>query len=146
MRLFAMFAAAASVLSSAETKIALEKLPAAVQAAVKEQTKHATLLGITTEKAKGKTVYEAETTVAGQKRDILFASDGSVIETEEEVDMNSLPTAARAAITKRAGGGAVTKVEKLTAGPTVSYEAAVRRRSGKVFEIGVNADGTPHKD
>jgi len=69
-----------------------------------------------------------------------------VIETEDEVDLDSIPAAAKAAIQKRATGGAITKVEKLTAGSTVSYEAAIKTKAGRNIEVGVNADGTPHKE
>jgi uncharacterized membrane protein YkoI len=130
----------------AETKVKLESLPAAVQAAVKEQTKNGTLVGLSKETEKGKTQYEVETTVNGKSRDVTLDNTGSVVEVEEEVDISAIPAAAKAAFEKRAAGGAITKVEKLTAGAVVSYEAAITLKSGKKTEVGVNADGTPHKE
>ena len=41
---------------AAEKKVKFEELPPAVQAAVKEQTKNATLVGLSTEKQKGNRV------------------------------------------------------------------------------------------
>lgn len=130
----------------AETKVKLESLPAAVQNSVKEQTKSATIVGLSKEIEKGKTMYEVETKVNGKTRDLLLDAAGAVVETEEEVDIESIPAAAKAAIVKRAGKAAVVKVEKLTKGSDVSYEAALKSKSGKGSEVGVNADGTPHKE
>jgi len=41
-----------------EKKVKLEELPAAVQAAVKEQMRNALLVGLSTEKEKGETTHE----------------------------------------------------------------------------------------
>jgi len=131
---------------AAEKKVKFEELPPAVQAGVKEQTKNATLVGLSTEKQKGKTVYEAETRIGGRSRDLLLDQTGSVIETEEEVDMESIPAPARSAIQKRAAGGTISKVEKVTAGAAIRYEAAIRTKSGKTVEYAVNADGMSHKE
>jgi hypothetical protein len=132
---------------SAETKVKLEDLPAAVQHSLTEQTKTATIVGLTKEVEKGKTVYEVETKINGKTRDLLLDASGSVIETEDEVGVDSIPASAKAAILKRAGpGGTIQKVEKVTAGSNVSYEAAIRTRSGKSIEAGVNADGSFHKE
>lgn len=136
----------AGSLFAAENKVKLENLPPAVQAAVKEQTKNATLLGLSTEKEKGKTMYEVETQVNGKGRDLMLDETGKVVETEEEVDIDNIPTAAKTAIRKRAAGGTVTKVEKLTAGSAISFEAAIKTRAGKNIEVGVNADGSRHKE
>jgi uncharacterized membrane protein YkoI len=131
---------------AAEKKVRFEELPPAVQAVVKEQTKNATLVGLSTEKQKGKTVYEVETRIGGKSRDLLLDQTGSVIETEEEVDMESIPAPASSAIQKRAAGGTISKVEKVTAGAAISYEAAIRMKSGKTVEYAVNADGMSHKE
>ena len=131
---------------AAETKVKVEDLPAPVQNTVKEQTKNATLVGLKEEKEKGKTVYEVETKGAsGKTRDLLLDSTGALIETEEEIDLDAIPAAANAAIQKRLAGGTIRKVEKITKGSSVSYEAAIKTKSGKNAEIGVNADGSPHK-
>ncbi|HVW12071.1 MAG TPA: hypothetical protein VHC90_26010 [Bryobacteraceae bacterium] len=131
---------------AADTKVKLENLPPAVQAAVKEQTKNATLVGLSTEKENGKTTYEVETKVNGKSRDLELDKTGALLETEDEVDINTIPAAAKAALQKRAGAGTITKVEKVTAGSSISYEAAIRTKAGKSTEAAVNADGTPHKE
>src|SRR5712672_1868503 len=75
----------------AETKVKMADLPPAVQAAVKEQTKNATLVGLSKEKEKGKTMYEVETKVAGKTRDLLLDSTGVVVEVEEQIEMSAVP-------------------------------------------------------
>ncbi len=138
---FFLFTAAAV----ADTKVKMEDLPAAVQKAVKEQTRSADLVGLSKEVEKGKTMYEVETKVNGKSRDLLLDSTGAVVEVEEEVDLNSVPAAAKAAIEKKAAGGTIKKVETVTKGSAVSYEAAIKTKAGKNIEVGVNADGSVHK-
>ncbi len=135
----------AAALSAADTKMKLEDLPAAVQTTVKEQTKAATLSGISKEVEKGKTLYEVETKVGAKTRDLMLSAAGEVLSVEEEVDLESIPAPAKAAFQKRAAGGTVQKVEKVTAGSKVSYEAAIQLKSGKKIEQAVNADGSLHK-
>ena len=129
----------------AESKIKMEDLPPAVQKAAKEQTKNATIVGLSKEVEGGKTVYEIETKVNGKTRDLLLDQTGAVLEVEEEVDLNSLPAAAREAIQQKIGGGKLKKVEAVTKGSRVSYEASYVGKLGKTSEIAVNADGTAHK-
>ena len=131
---------------AAEKKVKLESLPAAIQAAIREQTKGATLVGVSTEVENGRTTYEVETKINGKSRDLELDQSGKVVEAEDEVDLDSIPPAAKAALQKRAAGGAILKVEKLTAGSSVSYEAAIKTKAGKKIEAGVNADGSPHKE
>ena len=66
----------------AETKVKMTDLPLAVQAAVKEQTKTATLVGLSKEKERGKTVYEVETKMNGKTRDLLIDATGAIVEIE----------------------------------------------------------------
>jgi uncharacterized protein with beta-barrel porin domain len=129
----------------AESKVKMEDLPLAVQKTAKEQSKNATLAGLSKEVEGGKTVYEIETKVNGKSRDLLVDATGAVIEVEEEVEMNSLPAAAQEAIRQKIGGGKLKKVEAVTKGSSVSYEASYVGRLGKSSEITVNADGTAHK-
>lgn len=130
---------------AADTKVKMEDLPAAVQAAVKEQAKSATVVGLAKEIENGKTMYEVETKVNGKTRDLLLDSTGAVVEVEQEVDLSSIPAAAKAAIEAKAAGGTIKKVETVTKGSAVSYEAAIQTKTGKNIEVAVNADGSVHK-
>ncbi len=129
----------------ADQRVKLQDLPQAVQKSVKEQTANATLLGLSKEVENGKTMYEIETKVNGKGRDLLVDKTGAIVEVEEVVDLSAIPASAKAAIEKRAAGGTIKKVESVTHGSTVSYEAAVRTKTGKNVEVDVNADGSVHK-
>src|ERR1700719_1818206 len=103
----------------AESMVKMENLPPAVQKAAREQSKNATLVGLSKEVEGGKTVYEVETKVNGKTRDLLLDQSGAVVEIEEEVDLNSLPPAAKEAIQQKLAGRKLKKVESVTKGSTV---------------------------
>jgi uncharacterized membrane protein YkoI len=121
--------------------VKMKDLPPAVQRTVQEQSKGATLRGLSTEVEHGKTIYEVEMTVNGHGKDVSMDASGTVIEVEEEVALGSIPAAARAAIEKAAAGGKIAKVEKVTGEKEVAYEAALRK-DGKRSEVRVSADGS----
>lgn len=131
---------------AADTKLAVDRLPAAVLTAAKEHAGGATILGASTEKEHGRTTYEVETKQDGKSRDLTFDEKGSLLEVEQEVDLDSLPAAAKEAIQKKLAGGTVKKVESVSHGSVTSYEADVTSKSGKNREVAVNADGSPHKE
>ena len=132
-------------LAPADTKIQRKDLPAAVQKAMDENTQGAQIKGYSKEIEKGKTTYEVETTVNGHGRDMEFDSTGKLLEVEEEIALDKAPAAVRAAIEKAATGGKVNKVESVTKGATVAYEASITK-SGKKSEVRFNADGTKGKE
>lgn len=133
-----------SCVSAAEVKVKMSDLPRAVQAAVQEQSKGATVRGLTKEVENGKTEYEAELTVSGHNRDVSFDTAGKVIAVEDEVPLSSVPGAARAAIQKAAEGGTVRKVELVKENGKTFYEASIKK-GGKSSEIQVDAGGAPIK-
>jgi uncharacterized membrane protein YkoI len=133
-------------MSGTESKLKLAELPHAVQAAAKQQAKTSAIVGFSKEFENGQTLYEIETRVGGKSRDLLVDKTGRIIEIEQEIDLSTIPEAARAAIQQRSAGGRVTKTESVTHGAQVSYEATVKTKAGKTQEIAVNADGTVHKE
>jgi hypothetical protein len=68
-----------TVAIAAEVRVKMSDLPPAVQGAVKEQSKGATVRGLTKETENGRTEYEAELTVNGHNRDVSFDASGNVI-------------------------------------------------------------------
>ena len=126
-------------------KMKVQDLPAAVRQTVTEQTTNATLVGLTKEVEKGKTVFELETRKPnGQTRDLMIDTTGAVLSVEEEVALDSLPAPAKAAIEKSAAGGKIIKLETLAEGKEVTYEAAIVKK-GKKSSITVRANGTQVK-
>ena len=133
-----VFAVIASVgASGADKRVQLKDVPAAVQKAIQQQTAGATMVGLSEEREAGKVFYEVETKVNGRTRDLLLDSAGVVVELEEEVALDSVPAAVRTAF---AASGRVRKVEAVTKGTTVTYEAEVEV-AGKVSEVIVDANG-----
>jgi uncharacterized membrane protein YkoI len=128
---------------ASERKITMKDLPPAVQQAIKEQ-KDATVRGLAKEVDKGRTLYEAELTVNGHSKDIMFDEQGRMVSVEEESTLAQIPPAARTAIEKAAGNGKVSAVEKLTEGGNVFYEAQVTK-GGKTSEVKVDASGAAAK-
>lgn len=131
-------------LCQAEQKVKLADLPPAVQKMVQAETARATLVGLTKEIENGKLNYEIETKMNGRSRDLIVDEKGTIFAVEEEVALDSLPVAAKAAIEKKAAQGKVSKVERITASGKVSYEAAISVK-GKKSEIRIAEDGTPLK-
>jgi uncharacterized protein YxeA len=133
-----------SLLSVAEEKkISRSELPAQVEKTVTEQSQNATIHGFSKEKEKGKTYYEAEMMVNGHHKDVLIDTNGTIVEVEEEVPMDSLPTAVRSGLQAKAAEGKLQKVESLTKhGKLIAYEAKVLNH-GKRSEIQVGPEGRP---
>jgi uncharacterized membrane protein YkoI len=127
-------------LYAADQKISLKDMPPAVQQAVMEQSKGATVRGYAKEVEDGTTSYEAELTVNGRAKDISFGADGKVLAVEEVVTVESIPAPARAAIQKAVGTGELNQVESVTERGTTNYEAAITR-GGKKSEVKVDATG-----
>lgn len=133
----------AGTAASQEKKIQRSELPPAVEKTVAAQTQGATIKSFSMEEEMGKTYYEVEMTVNGHGKDVSMDANGVVTEVEEEVALDALPPAVKAAITDKAGKGTLGKIESLTkGGKLVAYEAHVMT-DGKKSEIQVGPDGKP---
>src|SRR6266478_3537668 len=132
----------AGIASAQEKKIKRSDLPPAVEKTVAEQSAGATVKGFSKETEKGQTFYEAEMVVNGHSRDILIDANGAIVEVEEEVAMDALPTDVKAGLQAKAGEGKLVKVETITKkDKLVAYEAVVTK-GGKKSEIQVGPDGS----
>jgi hypothetical protein len=145
--LFLVFATSglllAAIASAQEKKIKRSDLPPAVEKTVAAQSAGATIRGFSTEMEKGQTFYEAEMTVNGHSKDVLIAADGTVVEVEEQVALDSLPADVKTGLQAKAGKGKILKVESLTKkDKLVAYEAQVET-NGKKSEVQVGPDGKP---
>ncbi|HEY6350496.1 MAG TPA: hypothetical protein VI636_13905 [Candidatus Angelobacter sp.] len=133
----------AAGLSAQEKHVQKSDLPAAVQKTADEQSKGATVKGYNKEIENGKVEYEVELMVNGHSKDVSMDPQGTVLEVEEEVALNSLPPAVSEGLRQKAGKGTIRKVESLTKhGTLVAYEAQVLT-GGKRSEIQVGPDGKP---
>lgn len=129
-----------------ESRVKMKDLPAAVQQTVREQSKGATIRGLSREVENGETNYEVELRVNGHNRDVLIDPSGAVVEVEEQVTLASLPAVVRTAIEQNAAGGRVSLVESLTKGGTLRWYEAHVKKAGKSREIKINPEGQLVKD
>ncbi len=133
----------AGIASAQEKKIKRSDLPPAVEKTVAAQSAGATIKGFSTEKENGQTLYEVEMTVNGRSKDISMTADGSIVEIEEQVALDSLSSDVKAGLQAKAGKGTILRVEALTKkGKLVAYEAQVET-NGKKSEVQVGPDGKP---
>ena len=135
--------AIASTGSTQERRLKHSDLPPAVQKTADQESHGATVRGYSSEQNGDQLEYEVAMRLHGHNRDVTIGADGSVLEIEEEVAIDSLPAAVRAGLLQLAGSGKITKVESLTKrGALVAYEAHVRTGT-KRSEIQVGPDGKP---
>src|SRR5258706_15292818 len=92
-----------------EKKIKRADLPPAVEKTVAAQSAGATVKGFSKETEKGQTYYEAEMIVNGHSKDILIDTNGAIVEVEEEVAMDALPTEVKAGLQAKTGEGKLVK-------------------------------------
>jgi hypothetical protein len=126
-----------------EKRIQRADLPSAVEKTVLAQSQGATIKGFSQETEKGQVYYEAELTVNGHSKDVLIDANGAIVELEEQVPFDSLPSAVKDGLNAKAGAGKIFKVESLTKhDKLVAFEAVVQT-GGKKREIQVGPDGKP---
>jgi hypothetical protein len=120
------------------------KLPPAVEKTIQAQSQGATVKGVSTERENGKLQYEVEMTSNGHSKDLAIAKDGTLLEVEEEVAFDSLPSGVKDALTAKAAGAKITKVESLTKkDKLVAYEAATMK--GEI-QVGPNGEKLKHEE
>ncbi|MFI5094525.1 MAG: hypothetical protein WCE50_09005 [Candidatus Acidiferrum sp.] len=129
--------------SAQERKIKRSELPPAVEKTVAAQSAGATIRGFSTERENGQTLYEVEMTVNGHGKDVSMTANGSIVEVEEQVALDSLSPEVKAGLQAKAGKGKILKIESLTKkDKLVAYEAQVVT-NGKRSEIQIGPDGKP---
>lgn len=106
----------------------MTKVPAAVMSAFKAAYPTASIIGTSKEVEKGKTYYEIESMDGKTRRDILYNSDGTVAEIEEQLARASdLPLAVADSLKGKYPDFAVQKAEKITRGDTTAYEVTIKK-------------------
>ena len=131
----------AAVSLAQEKRVKMKDLPAPVQKTVREQSKGATIKGLSKEVEDGKTLYEVELAVSGHSKDVTMDSSGTVVEVEEQVQLSSLPEAVQTAIKQSAGSAPISMIESVVKGGTLQYYEIHIRKNGKKSEIKIGTDG-----
>ena len=122
-------------------KVALQDLPPAVYQTVQGLIAGAEMKGLSQEKENGRTVYEVETVKNGKTRDALIDTTGRILELEESTTLSEVPGPVKTAIEKAAGNGKITKIETITRGHSVRYEAIITK-AGRSSELTFTGDGS----
>lgn len=130
-----------TVAPAQEKRIRRSHLPPAVEKTVSGFAANARVRGFTEERENGQTFYEAELLIDGRSRDVLMDAAGNIVEVEEQVPIDRLPPAVKAALVARAGKGRILNVESIAKpDKIVAYEAHVSTH-GKRSEIQVGPNG-----
>lgn len=109
-----------------EEKLALEKLPATVKAAVKARFPGAELKGAAKEQEEGETLFEVTLTYKGDKYDVMVEPSGEIEGIEREIFVDALPSAVVKAVKAKHPKAKIEKAEELTdEDGEVSYEVVV---------------------
>ena len=118
-------------------------LPAVVQKTVLAEGAGATVRGVVTEKGEdGATVYEVEMRIKGLTKDIVVGADGTVLVSEQQVTLASIPAAVKTTILKASGKRTIRMIESVTKVGTLEYYEAHVVSGKTVTEVKVDPDGT----
>jgi uncharacterized membrane protein YkoI len=143
----AMFGIVAGPVARAdEEKVPLDKVPAAVSAAVKKRFPKAEVLQASKEVEDGKTMYEVTVKDAGRKMDVSLTADGKLASIEKEITAKELPRKVAAALAAKYPGAKYETLEEVIhvkdgAETLAYYEALVTTADKKKVEVEVTADG-----
>ncbi len=127
-----------------EKKIDKKDLPKAVTESFQKSYPNAEIKGVSTEKENGKTYYEIESMDGTQGRDLLYTKDGKIAEIEETFAAENIPNFVISSVMKKYPKCKIHKVEKLTKGKKISFEAVVEH-DGKKSEVVLDSKGNIQK-
>jgi acyl CoA:acetate/3-ketoacid CoA transferase alpha subunit len=97
-----------------EEKVALDKLPAKVTAAVKAKLPGAELVSAEKEDENGTTIYEVAIKLKGDTIEVSALEDGTIIEVEKLITEKGLPKGVSDAIAAKYAGAKVKKAEEIS--------------------------------
>lgn len=131
-------------------KIAPDKLPEKVSAAIKARFPGAQITSAEKETENGKVVYDIELKHQGRKYEMDIQEDGTVIEIEKEVAAKDVPAVTKAVTAKFPGATIkdimeVNKVEGKKETP-IHYEVTITTADKKSKEVIVSLDGKSVKE
>ena len=133
MKIAFILLATMSLTAGDSKPISKKNVPPQVMEAFKRAYPSATLKAASSEKRDGKICYELESLDGKQKRDLIYASDGSVMEIEESIPLSALPESVRKAMADQHPKAVLKSAEKLIRGADITFEvvAAEGKKSGE---------------
>lgn len=134
--------AAASYADEAAIAAKLAKIPKPASEALRKAAGTAKIEAVNVGKDGKTTVYEVELTEpAKPNREVSVTADGKLVAEEYTVPLAQVPAAAKAAIESGAKGATIKRVQHITRGGKVTYEALYVTK-GKETEVEYLEDGT----
>ena len=125
-RLLVLILLATPVVLAAQAKPSKTVAPKAIADSFHQAYPHATILNVSKEREKGRTIYEVESRDGATHRDLLYSIDGRVIEAEETIPVAELPPAVRSALATAAPGATILRTERVTREGSTRYEIGIR--------------------
>jgi hypothetical protein len=117
-----------------------EEIPAVVLKAFETAYPDAEITGFDKEVEEERILYEIETCQEDVKKDYVYSEDGTLIQIEEEIPLESLPETVVKAVENAHQDCELDEAEMITRGSIVEYEVVVEVGE-KEFEILVSSDG-----
>jgi hypothetical protein len=132
--------AATSLAAETEDKISMDKVPAAVQAAVKAYAASAEIKGIENSDVDGTKVIEFDIEKDGKATEVAFRPDGKLFSTEGEVALADVPEAVQKTIAGKSDGAKAGTPEKVVQEGKTTYEVVIEK-AGKKTEYTISPEG-----
>lgn len=123
---FVLILASQFILRAQETKITKEELPPAVVSAFEKAYPNAVIKDAGKVTKDKKTYYEIESIEGSTNRDLLYTSNGKVLEIEEAMKSSALPPEVVTSLKKEYPKVIISKAEKVTRDTVVSYELDIK--------------------
>jgi hypothetical protein len=129
-----------SVCAEESEGVTKDDIPAVVLKAFQKANPDIRVEGYDMEELDGKVVYEIETRKGDADRDFVYLEDGTLLQVEEEMAVESLPRVVADAVMKAHPKGEIDEAEKITRGATVEYAVVVEVNDDE-FDLLVSSDG-----
>ena len=134
------FAATAYAGDEKEVKVTMDKVPAAVQEAVKAYAAGTEIKGIEDSDVDGTKVIEFDIEKNGKASEVAFRPDGRLFSTEGEVALADVPEAVQMTIAKIGKDAKAGAPEKVVQEGKTTYEVVVEK-DGKKIEYTLSPEG-----
>lgn len=128
--------------SAEEKELSRHQVPKAVLDAFEKAHPDAKGVEYEREKFEGKEAYEVEYKADGKDFELLYATDGTLLQKEEEIDVQALPEPVSQAVAKAHPGAKIKEAEKLMSpdGTVTGYEVEIKA-AGKELELELDTAG-----
>jgi hypothetical protein len=123
-----------------EVTITMDKVPAAVQQAVKAYASASETKGIEDSDVDGTKVIEFDIEKNGKASEIAFKPDGKLFSTEEQITLADAPEAVQKTIAKTSKDAKAGAPEKVVQEGKTSYEVVIEK-DGKKIEYTISPEG-----